>query len=89
MHFYAWSKGLKTGMYYLRSKAAVDPIKFTIKQSLQADRVSKTADGGSNLEQLNNDQTQEDPNQQNFQMSTADEPQACSLDDPDCLMCGS
>ncbi len=89
MHFYAWSKGLKTGMYYLRSKAAVDPIKFTIKQSLQADRVSKTADGGSNLEQLNNDQTQVDPNQQNFQMSTADEPKACSLDDPDCLMCGS
>jgi len=26
MHFYAWQKGLKTGMYYLRSKAAVDPI---------------------------------------------------------------
>ena len=89
MHFYAWSKGLKTGMYYLRSKAAVDPIKFTIKQSLQADRVSKTADGGANLEQLDNNQTQVDPNQQNFQMSTADEPQACSLDDPDCLMCGS
>ncbi|MBT8233481.1 MAG: ribonucleoside-diphosphate reductase subunit alpha, partial [Bacteroidia bacterium] len=30
MHFYAWKKGLKTGMYYLRSKAAVDPIKFTL-----------------------------------------------------------
>lgn len=30
MHFYAWQKGLKTGMYYLRSKAAVDPIKFTL-----------------------------------------------------------
>lgn len=32
MHFYAWEKGLKTGMYYLRSKAAVDPIKFTVDQ---------------------------------------------------------
>jgi ribonucleoside-diphosphate reductase alpha chain len=30
MHFYGWQKGLKTGMYYLRSKAAVDPIKFTL-----------------------------------------------------------
>jgi len=30
MHFYAWKKGLKTGMYYLRSKPAVDAIKFTV-----------------------------------------------------------
>ncbi len=30
MHFYAWKQGLKTGMYYLRSKAATDAIKFTI-----------------------------------------------------------
>jgi ribonucleoside-diphosphate reductase alpha chain len=35
MHFYAWKKGLKTGMYYLRSKAAVDPIKFTLSQKHQ------------------------------------------------------
>ncbi|MET0760087.1 MAG: ribonucleoside-diphosphate reductase subunit alpha, partial [Flavobacterium sp.] len=30
MHFYAWQSGLKTGMYYLRTKAAVDAIKFTL-----------------------------------------------------------
>ena len=30
MHFYAWKSGLKTGMYYLRTKSAVDAIKFTI-----------------------------------------------------------
>jgi ribonucleoside-diphosphate reductase alpha chain len=35
MHFYAWQKGLKTGMYYLRSKAAVDPIKFTLSAKHQ------------------------------------------------------
>ncbi len=35
MHFYAWKKGLKTGMYYLRSKAAVDPIKFTLSAKHQ------------------------------------------------------
>ncbi|MCA6361661.1 MAG: ribonucleoside-diphosphate reductase subunit alpha [Bacteroidetes bacterium] len=37
MHFYAWEKGLKTGMYYLRTKAAADAIKFTVDTSaLQA-----------------------------------------------------
>ena len=30
MHFHAWKKGLKTGLYYLRTKAAADAIKFTI-----------------------------------------------------------
>ncbi len=33
MHFYAWKSGLKTGMYYLRTKAAVDAIKFTLDNS--------------------------------------------------------
>jgi len=33
MHFYAWSKGLKTGMYYLRTKAARDAIQFTVDKS--------------------------------------------------------
>ncbi|HEY5822937.1 MAG TPA: ribonucleoside-diphosphate reductase subunit alpha, partial [Cyclobacteriaceae bacterium] len=33
MHFYAWKKGLKTGMYYLRSTAAADAIKFTMDKS--------------------------------------------------------
>ena len=33
MHFYGWEKGLKTGMYYLRTKAATDAIKFTIDKN--------------------------------------------------------
>ena len=33
MHFHAWKKGLKTGMYYLRTKAAADAIKFTVDSS--------------------------------------------------------
>lgn len=36
MHFYAWQKGLKTGMYYLRTKAATDAIKFTVDKSTLA-----------------------------------------------------
>jgi len=34
MHFYGWERGLKTGMYYLRTKAATDAIKFTIDKSV-------------------------------------------------------
>lgn len=34
MHFYGWEKGLKTGMYYLRTKAATDAIKFTIDKAV-------------------------------------------------------
>jgi ribonucleoside-diphosphate reductase alpha chain len=34
MHFYSWKKGLKTGMYYLRSNAAVDAIKFTVDKAM-------------------------------------------------------
>lgn len=33
MHFYGWKKGLKTGMYYLRTKAAAEAIKFTVDKS--------------------------------------------------------
>ncbi|WP_339608553.1 ribonucleoside-diphosphate reductase subunit alpha [uncultured Roseivirga sp.] len=33
MHFYAWKKGLKTGMYYLRSRAAADAIQFTVDKA--------------------------------------------------------
>ena len=35
MHFYTWKKGLKTGMYYLRTKAAADAIKFTVEKQAE------------------------------------------------------
>jgi len=72
MHFYAWQKGLKTGMYYLRSKAAVDPIKFTVKQSAQQ------AVPAGNATPVSAETAEE-----------ATFPQACSLDDPDCLACSA
>jgi len=50
MHFYAWRKGLKTGMYYLRSKAAVDPIKFTLSAKHQQKYVKK------DLPEVNNEE---------------------------------
>merc|ERR1711920_690444 len=41
MHFHGWKLGLKTGMYYLRTKAAVDAIKFTV--DVKEVRIARTA----------------------------------------------
>ena len=40
MHFYAWKSGLKTGMYYLRTKSAVDAIKFTLEKESKKEPVA-------------------------------------------------
>jgi ribonucleoside-diphosphate reductase alpha subunit len=42
MHFYGWEKGLKTGMYYLRTKAATDAIKFTIDKNVAQEPTAKS-----------------------------------------------
>jgi ribonucleoside-diphosphate reductase alpha subunit len=43
MHFYAWKKGLKTGMYYLRSQAATSAIQFTVdKSALEPEKKAAT-----------------------------------------------
>ncbi|KAJ2901068.1 ribonucleotide-diphosphate reductase subunit rnr1 [Coemansia aciculifera] len=47
MHFYGWKKGLKTGMYYLRTKPAVDAIKFTVDTETVAAAVKKAAAGAN------------------------------------------
>ena len=86
MHFYAWKKGLKTGMYYLRTKAAADAIKFTVDQSFL--KLPKTANAEVELEGtlVNSGSTH---------ALVADKDEAfdqisCSLDNPDdCLACGS
>ena len=41
MHFYGWKKGLKTGMYYLRTKAASDAIKFTVDKTSLAQKTEE------------------------------------------------
>tara|TARA_B110000503_G_scaffold65410_1_gene102825 strand:- start:2415 stop:4868 length:2454 start_codon:yes stop_codon:yes gene_type:complete len=43
MHFYAWKSGLKTGMYYLRTKSAVDAIKFTLKTEVKKEKKAPVA----------------------------------------------
>ena len=48
MHFYAWKKGLKTGMYYLRTRPKADAIAFTVDQTALA--ATKKADAAANEE---------------------------------------
>ena len=75
MHFYGWKKGLKTGMYYLRTKSAVDAIKFTVQKQSKAQMEPVVAE------------TTEAPEVQEF---TPEEQLACSIDNPDdCVSCGS
>jgi ribonucleoside-diphosphate reductase alpha chain len=55
MHFYAWKSGLKTGMYYLRTKSAVNAIQFTVakkKNELPAGAVEEQPLTGEELKEL-------------------------------------
>ncbi|CAO3700661.1 unnamed protein product [Rhizopus stolonifer] len=78
MHFYAWKKGLKTGMYYLRSRPAVDAIKFTVDQlSLKQMSLSD-----SKNDKLNASQEAEEAEKRRLAQLQ------CSIDNRDaCLMC--
>ncbi|NNE30143.1 MAG: ribonucleoside-diphosphate reductase subunit alpha, partial [Saprospiraceae bacterium] len=94
MHFYGWQAGLKTGMYYLRSKAAVDPIKFTLNEKHQrVGSASEEAAGTSKGKMMDNGEGMQAKAVENLsataEMQAESEIQACRLDDPDCLMCGS
>jgi len=46
-HFFAWRSGLKTGCYYLRTKAAVDAIKFTVDTKVLRDTKTAAADAAA------------------------------------------
>jgi len=94
MHFYAWKKGLKTGMYYLRTKSAADAIKFTVDQSVvNANLEAHTnATAAANLTTTNAPVTYNSNNQiDQFMEDAAKIDQiSCSLDNPDgCEACGS
>lgn len=47
MHFYAWNSGLKTGMYYLRTRPAADAIAFTVDQSALTNLNTNTNTNGN------------------------------------------
>lgn len=100
MHFYAWKKGLKTGMYYLRTNAAADAIKFTLdKSAIQQPTTSEVPQPVTVAEPVMVVATPVIPEAQQTlqyeQKPVADYEQklsdmACSLDNPDaCEACGS
>ena len=81
MHFYGWQQGLKTGMYYLRSKAAVDPIKFTLSATHQRRFVTS--------ENVTENTTSPVQKFSDLDESALQNVKACSLDDPDCIACSA
>ncbi len=94
MHFYAWKKGLKTGMYYLRTKSATDAIKFTVAKKNQAQPItakSINAVKENGTKELAEKRAQELLASQGANNGyTPEEAIACSIDNPDeCEACGS
>ncbi|NRB59832.1 MAG: ribonucleoside-diphosphate reductase subunit alpha [Winogradskyella sp.] len=100
MHFYAWKSGLKTGMYYLRTKSAVDAIKFTltnkkkeepVAEAVQvtqdttiADQQAKAAKTAAKFTQETTEVEPMSPEEMKALIA-----QAKASEGDDCLMCGS
>ncbi len=86
MHFYAWEKGLKTGIYYLRTKAAASAQKFTIEQASHG-RINQATVGEFSPDgALKAGVVVETVADQSEAMDQI----ACSLDNPEsCVACGS
>jgi len=92
MHFYAWKSGLKTGMYYLRTKSAVDAIKFTLKNekkekevpSQVAEKAAKTYQEAQTQQVSVSDDSSLSPEELKALIQQSKESEG-----DDCLMCGS
>mgnify|MGYP003668648850 FL=1 len=100
MHFYAWKSGLKTGMYYLRTKSAVDAIKFTLDTKKKEEPVADVVDVIEVVDQQKQQaaktaakfaqkQTAEDIEPMSADEMKALIAQAKEAEGDDCLMCGS
>lgn len=88
MHFYAWQKGLKTGMYYLRSKAATDPIKFTLSGKHQ----QRFVNAATSDPVVSATVSAQVPVSGVVEMSVPEPVAAgrvCSIDNPDCEACSA
>ena len=87
MHFYAWKSGLKTGMYYLRTKSAVDAIKFTLDKKKANEPVAAVATTKVKATQSSENPVVAEPltpGELKDMLAKSKE-----NEDDDCLMCGS
>ena len=96
MHFYAWKSGLKTGMYYLRTKAAVDAIKFTLEKEKKKEPVQVASEAPAKAAETLKAQSQTivSPQSEEEGALTPEElraiiAQSKEAEGDDCLMCGS
>jgi ribonucleoside-diphosphate reductase alpha chain len=88
MHFYAWRKGLKTGLYYLRTRAASSATKFTIDM----ETVLQNNANEAKQRQINSQaHVAQEMMAHVGEISALDiaEGKTCSIDDPDCLACSA
>lgn len=93
MHFYAWKKGLKTGIYYLRTKAAASAIKFSVDVSSLGNKRKENENienEENDLKKIKKNPTHEDTDSNNsfdiYSTSTV----SCNLEDPqNCDSCSA
>ncbi|XP_022086330.1 ribonucleoside-diphosphate reductase large subunit-like [Acanthaster planci] len=84
MHFHAWKLGLKTGMYYLRTRPAANPIKFTLDKQKANATMQKAETPEKEEEEEKTAEEAEDEEMQKLNEAAL----ACSLENPgECLMC--
>lgn len=100
MHFYGWKKGLKTGMYYLRTKPAANPIQFTVDKSKLlvksgSPKTSPSKNGVTNRISGENGANGVENNENGDSVESTEEEEnmatlVCSLNNPEgCDMCGA
>jgi ribonucleoside-diphosphate reductase alpha chain len=82
MHFYAWKRGLKTGMYYLRTQSAAEAIKFTV----DTEKLQKTTVNQQVVQPMMSGKTIEEIAAQAQEVVSG---AVCNLDDPDCIACSA
>ncbi|MEM7086404.1 MAG: ribonucleoside-diphosphate reductase subunit alpha [Bacteroidota bacterium] len=85
MHFYAWKSGLKTGMYYLRTKSAVDAIKFTLKKETKSEPKPELVEAPVQATSLNSETKPLTAKELRELLEKSKDAE----NDEDCLMCGS
>jgi len=88
MHFYAWKQGLKTGMYYLRTKPAANAIKFTVDKSRLQQSTKTNGTAETNGKETNGTSNGKSDIEEMKELNQA--AMVCSIENKDeCLMCGS
>ena len=85
MHFYAWKSGLKTGMYYLRTKSAVDAIKFTLKKEVKKEPIPAMTEAPVQATSLMSETKPLTAKELRELLEKSKDAE----NDEDCLMCGS